>query len=53
MRNGVLLSRDLMSALFTTNVNKISEDKDVDLLLEQYPKLWQYELGYLTSLMSQ
>lgn len=48
-----LLGRDFMSAfsiVFTTKINKICEDKDVDLLLEQYPNLWRDELGAFNKL---
>ncbi|XP_047994994.1 uncharacterized protein K02A2.6-like isoform X2 [Leguminivora glycinivorella] len=43
-----LLGRDFMAAFdiyFTAKINKISEDMDINNLLEQYPKLWRDELG--------
>lgn len=42
-----LLGRDFMSTfgLILTNVYKISQDHDVNALLEQFPSLWKDELG--------
>lgn len=43
-----LLGRDFMSAfgLVLTNIYKISQDDEVNALLERYPNLWRDELGY-------